>query len=1107
LEYPVSRRSRRSLELSPTGRFPDAIVHILLGMATCPNCGNGLVARAKFCPECGKPVGARLPTQEFRIVTVVFCDVVKSTDLERTLDPQPMQRLMDRYGQAVRQTLGDRGASVGKRHGDGFMAAFGVAELHEDDALRAVRAAAELRAALDVLADEVRRQRGLEFHVRLGINTGNVLVRDAGSLEEELTGTPVNLAKRFEEVAGPGEILLGEETYRLVADAVKAEELGPLTIKGVAEPQSVWRLREVLVDRPGRARRPIAPMVGRGREQELLLRLFERAADERTCHLVSVLGSAGVGKSRLVDEFVSGLGNQASVLRGHCPAFGDSVTMWPMVEVVRQAAGIAPEDSPEQAKARLADLLGGEERGTLVTERLAQLLGFGHDTGLPEDTYWALQRLLETLARRRPLVLVIDDLQWADPILLDAVEHVAEFADAPLVLLCMARQDELFARRGHWPGGKANALSFLLSPLPEREGEQLVVHLLGGRVDQAVQAHIIEWAQGFPLLVEELVNNLRDEGRLRLADGRWTLQVESEEATERQGRTVPTSIHTLLLARLDRLGPRGRAVIEPAAVVGQQFHLGDIEALHPEAAPSDLADGLQELVRLDLIRPDHGPTSAPLPPNSGAGYRFRHATIKTVAYERLPDDRRAELHERYADWLERETENRRSQFDEIVGHHFHEAFRYTSKLDPAGDHTRELAMRAGERYATAGQRAAVRGDTRLVQAWLGRAVRLLPAEHPVRLAALPPLAEAQQASGKLADATRAYQELARSASAVGNEGLALHATIGRLGITAVHEPRQFLREGRDEVELAIAAFDRLGDRLGLAKAWHLLAYLDWTRGRLTQAEAAAERARALAREARDPGWEANAIGMHCLTLYWGPLPLERVERRSREALAEAERSGVSSLAVTAYRVLARVAAHRGDLDEARRFVEAATAITREEGSLLPRAVDCISRAMVDMLAGDLVAAEETLRAGYRQLEEMGGTGPRVNVATLLARVLLLRGRNDDAEELTRTCERLAAPDQADAQVKWRSIRAIAMARRGELGEAERLAREAVYLAGKTDQLDSRAEAHLDLAEVLLLGGRGGEAAHELDRAISLYKEKGHEVGERNARRLLARARR
>jgi class 3 adenylate cyclase/tetratricopeptide (TPR) repeat protein len=1075
-------------------------------MATCPNCGTGLDERANFCPACGKRLGTRRSTEEFRIVTVVFCDVVQSTDLERELGEVSMQRLKDRYGQAVRRELGERGASVGKRHGDGFMAAFGVPELHEDDALRAVRAAAELRDTLGELAAEVRRDRGLEFHVRLGVNTGNVLVRDAGSLEEELTGTAVNLAKRFEEAAGPGEILLGEQTYRLVVDALKAEEAGPVTVKGATAPQRVWRLLEVLPDRPGRARRPVAPMVGRDREQELLLRMFQRTAAEGTCHLVSVLGSAGVGKSRLVDEFVAGLGDQATVLRGHCPAFRDSVTLWPMVEVVRQAAGIAPDDSPERARSRLAELVGGEERGTLVTERIAQLLGFGQDTGLPEDTFWALQRLLETLARRRPLVLLIDDLQWADPILLDAVEHIAEHTDAPLLLLCMARPDELFTRRQQWPGGRSNALSMLLSPLPEREGEQLVVHLLGGRVDQAVQAHVNEWAQGFPLLVEELVASLRDEGWLRATNGRWTLRVDSEEAAEPRARTVPTSIHALLLARLDRLGPLGRAVIEPAAVVGHKFHLGDLQALHPDASAADLAAGLRELVRLDLIRADHGPASAPLPPNSGPGYRFRHATIKTVAYERLPDDRRAELHARYADWLERETTDRRSQFDEIVGHHFYEAYRYTRRLDPAGDRVTELARRAGERYAAAGQRAAVRGDTRLVQAWLGRAVRLLPADHPLRLAALPPLAEAQQTSGRLTEATRAYQELARSATAVGNEGLALHATIGRLGITAVHDPRQFLREGRDEVELAIAAFDRLGDRLGLAKAWHLLAYLDWTRGRLTQAEAAAERSRALAREAKDPGWEANAIGMHCLTLYWGPLPLETVERRSREALVEAERSGVNSLAATAYRVLARVAAHRGDLEEARRLVDAASAITREEGSLLPRAVDCISRAMVEIVAGDLPAAEQVLRAGYRQLEEMGGTGPRVNVTALLARVRLLRGRNDDADELTRTCERLAAPDQADVQVKWRSIRAVAIARRGELAEGERLAREAVSLAGRTDQLDSRAEAHVDLAEVLLLGGRGREAGHELDRAIALFQQKGNELGERNARRLLARTR-
>jgi class 3 adenylate cyclase/tetratricopeptide (TPR) repeat protein len=1116
VEYPICRRGEPLHHLSRIGLSVGRIVHILDVMATCPSCGNGITQPINFCPQCGTRLGAAPPSEEYKIVTVVFCDVVKSTGMGRRLGRLPMQRLMDRYGETVRRVLGRHGASIGKRHGDGFMAAFGIPELREDDALRAVRAAGELRAALAELAAELRRDRGVDLNIRLGVNTGSVLVRDAGTIEEEVTGDAVNLAKYFEEAAGTDQILIGDQTYRLVADAVRAEPAGSLAVNGLPEPQQVWRLLEVLPDRPGRIRRLDAPMVGRGVEMDLLLRVFERVVAEQSCHLVTVLGSGGVGKSRLADEFVAGLGERAIVVRAHCLAFGDSVTVWPMVEIVRQAAGITSADPPSTARARLAELAAGEERGELLIERVAQMLGIGLEAGLPEDTLWAVQRLLGILASRRPLVVVIDDLQWADSILLDAVEHLTEQSrDTPIMLLCIARPEELFPRRGQWPGGKVNTLSFLLSPLGEREGEQLVGHLLGGRVDPAAQAHISGWAQGFPLIVEELVANLRDEGRLLPAGDRWVLRREpdgdrrerpgaggDEETGERHGPSVPTSIQALLLARLERLDARGRAILEPAAVVGEQFHFGDVQALSGGSS-ADVDEGLRELVRLDLIRPDHGPASVPLPSGSGDGYRFRHTMIQAVAYERMPDDRRAELHGRYADWLERQTADRPSQFDEMIGHHFHQAFRYATKLEPGGDRTLEFARRAGERYAAAGQRAAIRGDTRLVQAWLGRAVRLLPADHPVRLRALPPLAEAFQVSGRLNEAARAYQELTRSATAAGDDGLATHASIGRLRLMALHEPERFLREGRDQIELAMPVFERLGDRLGLAKAWHLLAYLDWTRGRLTLAGTAAERARGFAREADDPYWEATILGLHCLILYWGPTPLEEVAGRNREALAEAERSGMRSLEATALTVLARVAALQGNLEEARQLLRSATAITVDLGESLTQATDCISLALIEVLDGDLAAAEDTLRDGYRQLEQMGGTGPRATVTAMLARVLLLRGRSEEAEESTRTCERIAAADQLDAQVKWRSIRAIVLARRGEPEEAERWAREAVYMADKTDQLDSRAEAHVDLAEVLRLGGRRGESARELERAVSLYREKGNEAGERNARRLLA----
>jgi class 3 adenylate cyclase/tetratricopeptide (TPR) repeat protein len=1058
------------------------------------------------CTRCGAPLGASDSPGEFRIVTVVFCDVVDSTVLGERLEPEVTQKVLHRYGETVRRVLGGSGAKVGKRHGDGFMAAFGILELHEDDARRAVWAASELRAAIGDLSEELRREWSVEFQIRLGINTGNVLVNDAGTMEEELIGGPVNLAKRFEEAAGPGHILLGEQTYRLVADAVRAEPAKALAVDGFPEPQDTWRLIEVTPERAGRVRRGNAPLIGRDLERDLLLRLFERVVAERSCHLASVLGPGGVGKSRLVDEFVDGLGMRATVLRAHCPQLGDSVTVWPMVEIVRQAASISSADSPELARTRVAELVHGEERSDLVAERAAQMLGLGTaDAERPEDTLWAVQRLLHARARRRPLVVVIDDLQWADAILLDWVEQLVDLSrDTPILLVCIARPDELLAHRQRWPGGKVNTLALQLSPLGEREGEQLVGHLLGGTVDPEVHALITERAQGYPLIVEELVANLRDEELLHAVDGHWALRLD---AGGRGRASIPTSIQALLQVRLERLAASGRAIIEAASVVGEQFHIGDLQALTRSSVPAETASALQELVRLELLRPDHSPATVPLPPGSGAGYRFQHPMLQSVAYRRMPQDRRAELHERYAEWLAEQTSDNPDQFDELVGHHFYEAFRYRSKLDPGGGGTRKVASRAGERFAAAGHRAMVRGDGRLAQAWLGRAVGLLPDEHPDRLRALPPLAEAQQASGKLTDATRAYRELAKSATAVGDEDLAMHATVGRLRLMALHDPERFLRDGHKQLELsAIPAFERLGDKQGLAKAWQLLAYLEWTRGRLSVAAAAAEKGRTFAREADDPYWEATILGLHGLILFWGPTPLDEVERRNQAVLAEARRTGMRALEANALTVLARIAALRGNVDDARELVRSAGAITEDLGESLTKATDSISQALVEMLDDELAEAEEMLRAGDLELERMGAAGPRAAVAALLARVVLLQGRSEEAEELTRACERIAPADQLDAQVKWRSIRAIALARRGDAEEAERLAREAVSQVDETDQLDSRAEARVDLAEVLRLSGRGGEAARELDRAITLYREKGNKVGETNARRLLARVR-
>jgi class 3 adenylate cyclase/tetratricopeptide (TPR) repeat protein len=1070
-------------------------------MVTCPACGTGFEGPVNFCSQCATPLSTSPLRQEYKIVTIAFCDVVKSTALGRRLAPLAFSQVMERYGETVRQVLGGPGTSIGKRHGDGFMAAFGVPELREDDTLRAVRSANELRGAIADLSAELQREHGVELQVRMGINTGEVLVKGAGTLEEEITGDAVTVARRLEQAAPAGQILLGEETYKLVDDAVEAEPAEQLIVEGLPGEQSTWRLLEVF---PGRKERSLAPLVGRGLEKELLGSLFARAVDEQSAHLVMLLGPGGVGKSRLTDEFALQLGERATVLRTKCLQMGKSVTVWPMVEIIRNAADIKPVDSPEAARARVAHLLRTDERGELVTERIAQMLGFGHSTELPEGTLWALQHVLEAVARRRPLVVIVDDLQWADAILLDVVEHLAvHLHSVPVLLVCIARPDELFEHRDGWPVKVTNALSLKLSPLRIGEGETLVEYLLGAKVAPEVQALVAQSAQGYPLIIEEMVANLRDEERLESVDGRWTLRSKPAEVRDRRAGSVPTMIQALLQAKLERLDPRGLGIVEAASVVGERFHMGDVEALSDGVSPEDIEMGIEELIRLDLIQLDHSPASFPLPPNSGAGYKFRHTMIQAVAYGRMPDDRRAAYHEQYAEWLAAHTKDRPHQFDELVSHHFHEAYRYLSKVYPRDQGTADVGRRAGERYAEAGRRAAIRGDTGLVRSWLGQAVRLLPDDHPERRRALPALADAQQASGKLDEAASSYRELAKSATAVGDEGLAMHATIGRLRLMVLGDPMRLLDEGRDQVELAIPVFDRLGDNQGLAKTWHLLAYLDWSRGRLSVATASAEKARYFAREAADPYWEATALSLTCLILYWGSAPLDEVERRNQEALAEAQRRGMRSLEATALTVLARVAALRRDRDEARRLVDEANSITSDLGESLTQAADCITQALIELPEGDLAAAQDLLVSGYQQLEEMGGTRPRANVAAMLARVLLLRGRSEEAEEYARICERIAPPDQIDAQVKWRSLRGIILARTGDFAEAEQLAREAVTLADKTDQLDSRAEARLDLAEVLRLDGRRREAARALGRAIDLYREKGNEVGEAYARQMMS----
>ena len=1074
-------------------------------MTRCPACRSDVPASAESCPTCGARLGVEARSEEFRIVTILFCDIVDSTRLGDQLEPVPLRRVLDRFYDTAERIVVGHGGGVGTRHGDGLMAVFGTPTPHDDDALRAVRAASELQQALSLLSAQLESSHNVSLLARVGVNTGRALIHPGGaSVEDMVTGHAVNLARRFEQNAGAGGILVGEETYSLVRDAVHAEQVELTNLKGVRRPVVGYRIHHVVHGVPGRMRRLDRPLIGRELERRLLRDLFERTAAERTCHLAILLGPAGIGKSKLVDQFIQELSDESMVLRGHCLSYGQSVTFWPIMEIVTQAAGIAPTDPLDVVYERLAAPLLDHDRARELALRVAQLIGFTAKTGVQGDSYSALRTFLEAFARSRPLMVLIDDLHWAEQSLLDAIEHIAEHARAvPLMLLCVARPEQFREQRDRWPGGKPNTLCISLSPLRESEGEKLVEHLLDGRqLDVEVLAYIWELAEGYPLYIEEVVEELIQRDILRLVNGRWVAR-----AAELETVALPRMIEPLLTVRLARLTEEEQVIIERAAVVGKQFHTADIVALSPEMRPSEVADCLEALSRLDLVQPDHGAVF-PLPAvEGGEGFRFRHILIRNAAYERMTEEVRAERHARYAAWVEGTAGDRLSQFDELIAYHLNEAYEYQHKLGPVDAAGRELARRAGERYAAAGRRAAIRGDIRLTVALLERASALMPRDDPSSVRVLFDLAGALQATGELQHGLEVYDDLIARAQAAGLGAETVHAALGRLHLLAFTDLESFVRDARRESEHAISALTPLHDDLGLARAWHVLAHLDWITGRSAQAGAAAARARGFAQEADDRSQEAAALRLYCRILLSGKLSVDEVTGRVHEALALARSTGIRSLEAAVLTMLGEIAAMAGDFEEAREHHKQARVMTLGLGELLSQAIDAASEGMVMILQEDLTGAEKHLRKSCEALEHMGATTPQAGATVLLARVLLYQGRYAEAEETLDACQRLGVRHYVDAESRRQSTQAVLLAHRGELDAAERTARQAVALAETTDQLDTQAQAHADLATVLRIATRRQEAIQELERALHLYRRKGNDAGVRAVRRDLINLRR
>jgi class 3 adenylate cyclase/tetratricopeptide (TPR) repeat protein len=1043
-------------------------------------------------------MGGSAPVRDARKrVTLVKCDIENSVGAADGIDIEVDDRRISRYREVIREVVGHYDGAIGPFDGDGVLVAFGMFGRYEDHAVRAVQAADELRAALTEVNEELVGTHS-PLKVRMGIHTGEVVVGpELGP--GDLAGDTPHVADRLQEAAkGRGDLtLLSQATLQLVGDAAEVDSVGRLKLRGRTEPVDAFRLLKVHRE----ATRPPylagVPMVGRSGELRLLGDLYRRTVAQRLCHLVTLLGRAGIGKTRLVQEFLAEVGEDAAVLKGHCLPFGDSITYWPMVSMVRRAASIAATDPPVTALEKLRGLVDGQDGAARITTWLGQMLGVAPGAGTPAEIAWALRRLLEILGRERPLIVVVDDLHRGEADLCDALESIAaEIRDSPVLLICVARE-ELLEQRPRWGGGKLNALAMRLSPLSKADEAQHIrqvldakqLHLTVGTRIGDLTDRIAERSEGIPLYAEQYVASLED--RLKPEDDQQRVLAHLDE--------LPAKIEELLADRLFRLNPRDRAVIQRASVVGKQFHVADLEALAPDLEPAEIEDALATLVRRELVQPDPDPMPFFPRADGGAPYRFCHPLIRESDYKGTAKQVRAELHERFASWVEDAASGERmAEFDELIGIHLAEAYQNRVELGADSEEDRRLAQRAGERLAAAGGRAANRGNIQVSLKLLDRAVRLLPEDHHARPWAALDLADALREVGEFERAVGIYQELTENARAAEQHDVVMHARLGQLDLMAFRDSERVLG-GSGEIQEAILLFVKLQDNHGLAKARRLKAYVNFAMGRATLAEREARRAIEIAEVTGLKHIEAKARRLLCIILLWGPTPLDEVVGYAEETLQWARARSIASLEAGALTVLGRAAAMRGDFELARRRTQQGREISSELGEVLTAAADSMAHGLVELLAGEPAAAEEALRSGYETLEQVRGTGPLANVAAMLARALIVQGKDVEAEGLTRICEEIAAPSELDSQVRWRALRSIILARRGRMEQAERLAREAVTRSKDSEQPDTQAEALADLAEVLRLSGDELAAAEAVDGAVELYERKGNLVAAANLR--------
>ncbi len=1034
----------------------------------CAGCGTELRAGASFCDQCGMPVaGTPKPPStlqapapgrgdERKRITVLFADLAGSTAMQEALDPELVRRVMGRWSSAMRTAIERHGGLIDHFAGDGIVATWGVQMVREDDAVRALTAAWAMRTALAGINEELEPRLGLRLRMRVGLHTGDVVI----SAEGFIVGDTMNTAARIEQNAPEGEVLIGELTYQLVRDHAAFRAMEPIAAKGKSEPVRVWQLLSMQAPAAG----PSLPFVGRRRELDALHATLEAAIAARACRSATLIGSPGVGKSRLVAEFVAGLEGRARVVRASCPAYGDGMTYAPVAELVRGLAFI--DDADDVSERLLATMGPDDERGPRVAAGLAGILGAGPQTP-SQETFWALRTLLERCAIDAPLVVVLDDLHWAEPQFLDLIEDLeARLADAAILLVLVARPELHDRRESLGGGGRRNLIAVGL--LDDAESQRLVEELLDGGT---LPPEMLQVASGNPLFLAELVRMLIDTGSVTRDGDGWSVSDIVKPA-------VPPTISALMAARLQQLSQTERAVVERAAVVGREFSRAPLAALAPASVVTHLDRHLEQLRRKELVDTE-GATWIDEPV-----YAFHHVLIRDTAYDSLLKETRATLHERYASWLDARAPELVGETEELVAFHLEQAHGYRRAVNDSEDTVRRLGDAAAERLASAGRRALVRDDFVAAEKLLGRALACASEPDALvrfdRCTALLGAGDFAQAQAEVA----ALEGLAASdAAAAPAAGVAAAATASL--------QRGLNREDLAGLDRAIAA-----SRSGTPGDTRVLAHaLNWKgqftvlyEGRHAAGQALLEEALTHARSVGDERLVADILTLLALVALWGPLPLADARSRCDVILSRLrEQPGSRKMEAQTQCVLGLLAAMQGEVAEAREQLGQARAAFLDLGLTLDVVDSDLFAARAELLNGDAAAAEAHARAA---LAGPGGLGPSAH--SILAQALAAQGA---AEALTLAESVLAQiePSNLRPYVAAAGVRVRSWSAAGRHDAAIAAARQVVDAAEQTDAAVQRAEALHLLADALTAAG-DGDAAGARRAALDAYAAKGHTVG-------------